>query len=75
VPDAYRLVDSGTDALGRPWSVSVCGATVLVHTDPRFAGITLSPAIREQFTRAWIEAERIAEGCTVVANYEPLEAA
>ncbi len=60
----WQTVDIGDDANGNRWAIVVRGADVCVVTA---GSLRLDGERREQFTRAWIAAEQIAEAAGIPA--------
>jgi hypothetical protein len=54
-------VDGGVDAYGKTWTLGVVGDRVGLSVDPNCVMLRFNAEQREQFARAWAEAERRAE--------------
>jgi hypothetical protein len=59
--EAYARVDHGTDAEGKRWAVGTRGAVVAVTVDPTATELRFDGDGRDQFIKAFAEAERQAE--------------
>lgn len=60
--DGYQgRVDGGVDAYGKTWTIGVVGDRVGLMVDPSPVMLRFNAEQRDQFAKAWAEAERRAE--------------